>query len=294
MRVLVLGATGYVGGSAARALQARGHDVVGLARSDDSASRLEAAGYAAVRGNLTDATSIAAAVREADGVVSAGFDRQNIGPAMQASIFALLDALEGSGKPLVSCAGSLIYGDTGDRVVAETERPAPPQWATWAPLEDAVLAARDKGIRSVLVRSPFLYGRGGGNFLPAFIGASRQRGVGIYVGEGLNRWSATHVDDVGSLVAAAVERAEPGSVFVPASGQEPSFREIGASISRLLGAGDRTETWPVQEAAAAMGDWAYGIVVNQRFSTRARELLGWEPAGPAIFDEIERGSYSGA
>ncbi|MEO6207543.1 MAG: hypothetical protein ABIP77_06280 [Candidatus Limnocylindrales bacterium] len=40
-----------------------------------------------------------------------------------------------------------------------------------------------------------------------------------------------------------------------------------------------------------MGDWAYGIVLNQRFSTRAGDLLGWQPAGPSIFDEIERGSY---
>lgn len=36
----------------------------------------------------------------------------------------------------------------------------------------------------------------------------------------------------------------------------------------------------------------YGIVLNQQFSTRARELLGWEPTGPAIFDDIERGSYA--
>jgi hypothetical protein len=47
----------------------------------------------------------------------------------------------------------------------------------------------------------------------------------------------------------------------------------------------------VAEAAAAMGDWAYGIVMNQRFSTRAGEKLGWQPAGPSIEEDIERGSY---
>jgi len=292
MRILVLGATGYVGGAAARALAARGHKVVGLTRSDESASRLEAAGYAVARGDLADGASIAAAAAGADGVVNAGFDRANIAETLQTSIGALLGALTGTGKPLVHCAGSLIFGDTADRVVAETEKRTPPDWATWAPLEDAILAAKDQGIRSVLVRSPFLYGNGGGNFLPAFIGASRARGVGVHVGDGTNRWSATHIDDVGTLIASAVEMAKAGSIFVPASGQVPSFGEIAVSISRLIGAGGQTASWPVHEAAAVMGDWVYAIVANQQFSTRAGELLGWKPAGPAIFDDIERGSYA--
>jgi nucleoside-diphosphate-sugar epimerase len=292
MRILVLGATGYIGGASARALQARGHTVVGLARSDEAAGRLESSGFGVARGDLADGPSIAAAAAAADGVVSAGFDRSNIAAAMQTTTFALLSALEGTDKPLVHIGGTLIYGDTGDAIVAETERRTPPAFVTWAPLDDAILAAGDKGIRSVLVRSPFLYGNAGGAMLPGFIDASRQWGVGIHIGDGANRWSATHIDDVGSLVAAAVERADAGSVFVPASGQTPSLAEIAASISRLIGADGRTQSWPVHEAAAAMGDWAYGIVLNQRFSTRAGELLGWEPTGPAIFDDIERGSYA--
>lgn len=291
MRVLVLGATGYIGGASARALQARGHSVVGLARSDDAAHRLETQGFGVARGDLTDGASIAAAAAGADGVINAGFDRANIAEAMQATVFTLLSTLEGTGKPLVHVGGTLIYGDTGDEVVEESARRPPPPFVTWAPVEDAILAAADKGIRSIIVRSPFLYGHGGGAMLPGFIEASRQWGAGIHIGDGDNRWSATHIDDVGSLIATAVERAEGGSVFVPASGQEPSLKEIAESISRLIGADGRTQAWPVHEAAAAMGDWAYGIVLNQRFSTQAAELLGWQPSGPTIFDDIEHGSY---
>jgi NAD(P)-dependent dehydrogenase (short-subunit alcohol dehydrogenase family) len=63
-----------------------------------------------------------------------------------------------------------------------------------------------------------------------------------------------------------------------------------ASAARLEEAG--LDVWPVHEAAAAMGDWAYGIVMNQRFSTRAGDLLGWEPKGARIADDIEHGSYA--
>lgn len=291
MRILVLGATGYIGSASARALQARGHSVVGLARSDDGAQRLEAQGFGVVRGDLTGGASIAAAAADVDGVVNAGFDRVNIADAMQTTVFSLLSALEGSGKALVHVGGTLIYGDTGDEVVEETARRTPPAFVTWAPLEDAILSAVGKGIRSVVVRSPLLYGHGGGAMLPGFIQASRQWGIGIHIGDGDNRWSATHIDDVGALIAGALERAEGGSVVVPASGQEPSLKEIAESISRLIGAEGRTRAWPVHEAAAAMGDWAYGIVLNQRFSTRASELLDWEPVGPSLFHEIEHGSY---
>lgn len=294
MRILVLGASGYIGGATARALHARGHDVVGLARSEASAARLEEAGLGIVRGDLSDGASISAAAAGADGVVNAAFDREDPAGTTQISVPALLEALAGTGKPLVHSAGTLIYGDTGEDVVAETEPRTPPPFVTWAPLEEAILAGSGSGIRSVVVRSPLLYGHGGGAMLPGFIAASRQWGVGVHIGDGTNRWSATHVDDVGELFALAIERAEGGSVFVPASGQTPTLAEIAVSISRLIGADGRTQAWPVQEAAAAMGDWAYGIVMNQRFSTRAGELLGWEPKGPRIADDIEHGSYARA
>jgi nucleoside-diphosphate-sugar epimerase len=291
MNILVLGATGYIGGAAARALQARGHSITGLARSDATAARLEEAGFGVARGDMTNGATVAEAAKRADGVVNAAFDRDDIASAMQISVAALLEALRGSDKPLVQCGGTLIYGDTADGVVAEDEPRTPPPFVTWAPLEAAVIGARADGVRSVMVRSPLLYGHGGGAMLPGFIAASRQWGVGVHIGDGSNRWSATHIDDVGDLVARAVEQAEAGSVFVPASGQTPSLEEIAISISRLIGAGGRTQSWPVAEAAAAMGDWAYGIVMNQRFSTRAGEMLGWQPTGPSIEDDIERGSY---
>ncbi len=44
MRIFVTGATGYIGSAVAERLRAAGHQLTALARSDDSAAKLESAG----------------------------------------------------------------------------------------------------------------------------------------------------------------------------------------------------------------------------------------------------------
>src|SRR5260370_995153 len=52
MKILVTGATGYIGGAAAKALRLAGHEVSGLARSESSAAKLVRAGLAPVMGGF--------------------------------------------------------------------------------------------------------------------------------------------------------------------------------------------------------------------------------------------------
>src|SRR5258708_15761153 len=72
MKVLVTGATGYLGAVAAEALATRGHQVLGLARSERSANAMRKRGVEPVMGDFGDPVSLANAVHEArpDVVVS--------------------------------------------------------------------------------------------------------------------------------------------------------------------------------------------------------------------------------
>ncbi|MEU9385426.1 NAD(P)H-binding protein, partial [Streptomyces sp. NPDC048279] len=69
MRVFVTGASGHIGSAVVPELIRAGHDVVGLARSDEAAATVRGMGAEARRGNLTDLDGLCEAARDADAVV---------------------------------------------------------------------------------------------------------------------------------------------------------------------------------------------------------------------------------
>jgi uncharacterized protein YbjT (DUF2867 family) len=115
MKILVTGATGYIGGAAAKALRRRGYDVSGLARSDSSAAKLAQVGLSVVKGDFADTTSLANAVKDADVIVSTasgGFGGGNTETFEmdRDAVRAMLAALQGSGKTLLFTSGSAVAG----------------------------------------------------------------------------------------------------------------------------------------------------------------------------------------
>ena len=134
MKVLVTGATGYLGAVAAEALARRGHQVLGLARSERSANALRKRGIEPVMGDFDDPASLANAIHETrpDVVVStasvggasgdqAAFARD--GEAVR----AMREALADHGGALVFTSGSAVFGvfnggDATDTVYDEHAR----------------------------------------------------------------------------------------------------------------------------------------------------------------------------
>jgi nucleoside-diphosphate-sugar epimerase len=292
MRVLVTGATGYIGAVVAEVLAAAGHEVVAVARSERGLESLADLGYVATRGDLNDPESIAAAAAGTDAVVHlAATQDDTMGATEQATVRALLERVQGSGKAMIYTSGVWVYGSAPPGRMLDEDSPTDPAaMYAWRPaLEAEVLAAAATGIRAVVIRPAMVYGRAGGplnQFGDMAIG-----GVPRYVGDGRNHWTLVHVDDLAVLYLLALERAPAGTLVNGASGAPIEVRELAAAAAAGAGLTAPPVPWPMAEAAVELGaDMAEALTRDHRIAGRGGRLLGWRPPAREPLDELRSAS----
>src|SRR5690349_7860814 len=110
MRIFVTGATGFIGSATVQDLLDAGHEVVGLARSDEAAAALARAGAEVHRGSLEDLDSLRRGAAAADGVIHTAFihdfsQMDNAGRVDHDAVEAFGAELEGSDRPLAIASG---------------------------------------------------------------------------------------------------------------------------------------------------------------------------------------------
>jgi nucleoside-diphosphate-sugar epimerase len=277
--------------------------VVGLARSDDSAEKLEAAGALVWRGEVDDPDGLAKAAAESDGVIHLAFQHElafsgNFAAASAAdrrAVEVMGAVLADSDRPFVLAGG--IVGMTGDHAATENDglvpnaelraNPAGRRAATAL----LALSLRGIGLRSAVLRfPPTVHGDGDNGFIASFVGIARQHGASGYVGDGANRWPAVHRSDAARLVRLAVESAPAGSVLHAVADEGVPFRNIAEAIGRHLG----VPAVPVAPSAAVAHFGHLGHFVgldSPATSVISRELLRWEPTGPSLLEDLAEDYY---
>ncbi|ADB33137.1 NAD-dependent epimerase/dehydratase [Kribbella flavida DSM 17836] len=302
MKIFLTGATGYIGSVIAEKLLHAGHEIVGLARSDESADTLADRGITPYRGDVNQPDTLTIAARAADGTIHTAFDTSsgdfsvaNAGEAK--AVDALIAGLQGSGKPLVLTSGTGVLGNTGDVVydedtpIAPAENPAVKALQMRLDVERAVLTA--PGLRGVVLRPPNVYGRGDGEMVFWMLRAAAQRlgAVPYAVGTELNQWSFVHVDDLADLFVLAVEKAPGGELFH--AGAQTGLRtgDIATAISHGMGLGGKTTALDLAELEEALGMPAmahYWAANSQSSGGKARRVLGWSPQHLDLVAEVSR------
>src|ERR1700753_4305373 len=195
MRIFVTGASGFIGSAVVPELIGAGHQVVGLARSEASASALTAAGAEGRRGDLQDVDGLRDGAAASDGVIHLAFihDFSNFEESVRVdhrAIETMGKALEGSGKPLVIASG--VLGLATGRIAQESdEAPASGPVSPRHAAARTALSFATRGVRSSVVRlAPTVHGPHDHGFIASVVGAARRHGVSGYIGEGANRWAA--------------------------------------------------------------------------------------------------------
>ncbi len=303
VRIFVTGASGWIGSAVVPELLGAGHDVVGLARSDTSAQRLEAAGAIVHRGDVDDPDGLAKAANDADGVIHLAFQHEvafsgdfaAAATADRRAVDAMGAALAGSDRPFVLASG--VLGLTAGRVATEEDGLVPSAEVRANPAgrraATALLALslRGIGVRSSVLRlSPTVHGDGDHGFVATLVGIARQRGVAGYVGQGTNRWPAVHRSDAARLARLAVESAPAGSVLHTVADEGVAFRGIAETMGRHLGIPAVSVT--PADAVEHFAPLGHFVGLDSPASAAiTRELLAWEPTGPSLLEDLEQDHY---
>jgi nucleoside-diphosphate-sugar epimerase len=302
MHVFVTGASGHIGLPVVRGLLGAGHKVVGLARSDASADKIESAGAEVRRGTLDDLDGLKEAAKNADGVIHLAFKhdlafiRGDFAGAVAAdlrAVQAIGEALVGSEKPFVNTTGTLLLAHsvrgragTEDDVGQEGGNPR-------VASENISLAFAKRGVRTSIVRlAPTVHSSlDHHGFIPLLVGAARKNGFSAYVGDGASRWPGVHTLDAASLYRLAVERAPAGSRLHAVADEGVPFRSIAEAIGRGLNVSARSI--PAEKAADTLGGFLgmFAQLDNLTSSARTRELLGWKPTHADLLADIAEGHY---
>lgn len=295
MRVLVTGASGFIGSAVVAELLRNGHRVVGVARSDAAAARVEAAGAEVVRASLEEPEGLASAAAQVDGVIHTAFDHDFSKPRDEAAkkdtaaIEAVGRALEGTEKPLVIASG--LLGLSQGRAALETDT-VPAERSARARSEEVMIALASRGVRTSILRlPPTVHGAGDHGFVPFLIQIARQQGASAYVGEGANRWSAVHRLDAARLFRLALEKAPPGTRLHAIHDGGVPTREIATLIGKRLGVPVVSKT--AAEAPAHFGFLAlfFGTMDALASSALTRERFGWTPSEPGLLADLDGTHY---
>jgi len=290
MRVLLSGATGFIGSALARRLVTLGHEVVALSRdANRAATKLPARCVCREWDPATGQLDVNA-LTGCDAVIHLAGEGVADKPwttARQAEILssradttraivAAVRALPPASRPKVLVGASAVgfYGDRGDEILTE-ESPAGAGFLAdvckaW---EHETRAAEDLGLRTVLMRIGVVLGKDGGalaKMLPPF-----QLGAGGRLGDGRQWMSWIHIDDLVELLVASLENPGLRGVVNGVAPNPVTNTEFTKALGRAL---HRPTLIPVPRFALqlALGDRSSLLFASQRVLPKAAESAGFE------------------
>jgi dihydroflavonol-4-reductase len=300
---LLTGATGTVGHAVAAQLVAAGAEVRALVRDLERARALLPAGVTPIHGDVTNPSSVAAAVAGCERVFhAAGMPEQwRLDPADFQRV-----NVEGTANVVDAClahgVSRLAYTSTIDvfawtpGVPFDESRldPAPRPTAYERSKQDAdrlVVAALERGLDAVFLHPSAVYGPAPVSLaLNDLLLRLANRKVPMLPPGGM---PVVHADDVAAGHLAAAERANPGDRFI-LSGPYLTMREIAAAVQAhvpgakvpptmpppiartLASAGESLAKLTKRPPLIARGEQIFLASHPVPVADRARTALGWE------------------
>jgi nucleoside-diphosphate-sugar epimerase len=316
MRILVTGASGFIGGVVCRRALERGHDVAALVRRPGS----EPPGTAAVAGDLGAGGGLEQALAHAQpecvvhlaAEIASQRDAAKVTEVNVAGTRRLLDACRALGEAVPTEAGTerrptlpteagterrptlpkfifsstVVTGDAHGELLTE-ESSLPVETPYGRAKQEGERMVLESGLPAVVIRPSHVYGAGGW-YGEELVPRLRQPGRFAVIGRGANLWDVVHVEDVAEAILMAVEDdAATGRVYHVADDEPITYYDFMALTASELGVG-RPRRIPAPLARLVAGGNAVDAVVRSARSSNARikSELGWEPKFPTAREGV--------
>jgi nucleoside-diphosphate-sugar epimerase len=293
MRVFITGAAGFIGAETTRELIAHGHQVVGLARSNENAALLKKLGAEVHRGSLQDLESLKSGAKGADGVIHLAFIHDfakfaENGQIDKRAIEAMGDVLEGTNKPFIVTSGTglILPGVVITEDMRRDDSPHVPRVS-----EQAGLAYAKRGVRAMAIRLPQVHGGDGkAGLITYLLDGARVKGAAAYVGDGSARWAAGHRLDVARLYRLALENGAVDGIYHAVAEEGVPMRQIIEVIGRALNV--PVVSIKQEEAGDYYGPLAMFAGLDMPASSALTEKrLGWKPTQLGLIADIGQPGY---
>jgi nucleoside-diphosphate-sugar epimerase len=280
VKVLVTGASGFIGRAVCPELLERGHEVVALVRRLGTQPN----GTTAVEGDLTDADSLKSALTQAKpdcvahlaAEIGSQRDTSKIEAVNIQGMRRLIDACREAGSPRVVFVSTVVTGDPkGD--LLEEDKPLPVETPYGRSKQEGERMLRESGLTHAVIRPGHVYGPGGW-YAKEIVARLRQPGRFVVVGRGDNWWDMVRVEDVAAAIADAAERAPNGAVYHVADDEPITMYDFVSLTAEALGRGKpRRVPVAVARIVAGAGPVAATVRSARTSNARIKRELGWSP-----------------
>lgn len=246
MRLLVTGASGFIGRRLLPRLRADGHAPVALLMPEEAVpAHLAGGDVPIVRGDITDATSLAGVAKDCEGVVhlaaAVGYSQRMdhcLRVNRDGTANVVREAARAEARRFVQLSSVAVYGRApGVRLdeSAPLRKMGDPYGDTKIDAERLLVASAERDeIDLTMLRPVVIHGPGDRLFLPRLIENVRS-GRARLIGRGRNTVDAVHVDDVVEVIARVLgDRRSIGRIYNVNHPSNPTWRELVTEVARAL------------------------------------------------------------
>ena len=289
MKVLVTGASGFLGHAVCAELRERDHEVAALVRRPGS----EPAGTTAANGDLADGDALVRVVESVrpDWVIHLAAeiatqrDQRKIDEVNVNGTRRLLAACAAADGPRFVFTSTVVTGDAGGAELDE-DSTLPVETAYGRSKQEGERLVRASGLSNVIIRPSHVYGPGGW-YAEEFVKRLRQPGRFAVIGRGDNWWDVVRVEDVASACVDAAERAPSNAVYHVVDDEPIRYYDFVALTAEALGVG-RPRRIPAWLARMVAGQDPVRAVVRSARSVnrRIKTELGWTPRYPSAREGV--------